>query len=154
MVESEIMEANTEAEIMEEVDTFENDVEYANKDEEPPDPGICPTFAVLAGGGDFSLDILNAKSDLGLLATNLELTRVHPEDYTVVIQQPPPEVGGDYRHGPHQAVGQANNKEALENEEDDETDTLVVSDTGASVECQHVMHEMEVDDADKVTEIR
>ena len=51
--EAEIMEANTEAEIMEEVDTFENDVKYANKDEEPPDPGICPTFAVLAGGETF-----------------------------------------------------------------------------------------------------
>ena len=55
MVESDIMEANTEAEIMEEVDTLENDIKYANKDEEPPEPGICPTFAVLAGGGNLSL---------------------------------------------------------------------------------------------------
>ena len=83
-----------------------------------------------------------------------EISRVHPRENPELLQQPPPEVGGDYRHGPNQVVGQANNKkEALENEEDDETDTLVVSDTGASVDCQDVMHEMEVHTADKVVEI-
>ena len=47
----------------------------------------------------------------------------------------------------------SNKKETLENEEDDETDTLPVSDTGASEDCQEVMHEMEVDSADEVVEI-
>ena len=121
------------AENMEDVDTFENDVKYANKDEDPPDPGVCRTSAVSAGGGDFSQDILDAKSDLGLIATNLELCREHSRENSVGIQ--------------------LNKKETLENEEDDEMDTLLVSDTGASEDCRDVMHKMEVDGADEVVEI-
>ena len=96
--------------------------------EEPQDPGIYPTTADLAGRGD----------------------QVHQQQAPVFQQ---PRLEGDYRHGPHQAVGLANTevehlehnkKETVENEEDVKTDTLAEPDTGARVDCQGVMHEVEV----------
>ena len=89
------------------VDTCENDVEHVKMVEEPPDPGIQL--------------ITDPHQDGDMTTAELAGEQVP------VLQQPPPEAGGDYCHGPHQAVGQANtdveymeiNKwDTVENEED------------------------------------
>ena len=80
--------------------------------EEPPDPGIQL--------------ITDPHQDGDMTTAELAGEQVP------VFQQAPPEAGGDYCHGPHQAVGQANtNVEYMEinkwdtgeNEEDVDTET-------------------------------
>ena len=75
-----------EAETVE--DIFGNDVEHVKMVEEPPDPGIQL--------------ITDPHQDGDMTTAELAGEQVP------VLQQPPPEAGGDYCHGPHQAVGQAN----------------------------------------------
>ena len=73
----------TEAETVE-VDTFGNDVEHVKMVEEPPDPGIQL--------------ITDPHQDGDMTTAELAGEQVP------VLQQPPPEAGGEYCHGPHQAV--------------------------------------------------